>query len=570
MTAVNAPVGGNPPAVARVDARAIVIALTALAALLRLYGLGQQSFWSDEMHTVMMAGVPYGPEAPPWRPSDLLQVTQGPFFMGLVHAWSRVAGRSEAALRLLPALFAIATVPMFFRLADRWIGRGGAILGTLVLAVSPFHIWYAQELRGYSLVIWAAVASALALVLVLDAGGVRAHLRYGASVLLGLGGSLTMGFLLPVHGLLAAVEARRRGLRPLLGLVLTWVLIGLCALPWLGVFGTRHDVGRVVDRPAVEEPPLRGATTMPALAIPYTFYAFALGFSYGPTPAELHQGPGAAARHHWPAIATAGVLFGGLALWGLQTLFRKKPRVAWMLLLWIAIPILIAGWMAAANVKVWNARYVAVAFPAFLLLVGGGLCALPARLRRIGLALVLGLSGIAIWNLRTDPRYAKEDYRSAGSYLDRELQPDDLLIGIGAPQPIFYYAVRRPSAYLLLHPHRIGDDQELRRRIAAGAAGRSRVWLLRARAHQSDPRNQVGRILGETRNRAAHLAFTGIELERYDQEPVPDRAGTPPAARAQSCPSFATLHVRPLRPLHAKRLPAARRSTHPPEPNRSP
>ena len=116
------------------NARGFVVAMTALAALVRLYGLGQQSFWSDEMHTIMMAGVPYGPEAPPWRPSDLLEITQGPLFMGLVHAWSTLAGRSEALLRLLPALFAIATVPVFFRLGERTIGRRAAQWATLATA----------------------------------------------------------------------------------------------------------------------------------------------------------------------------------------------------------------------------------------------------------------------------------------------------------------------------------------------------------------------------------------------------------------------------------------------------
>jgi hypothetical protein len=445
-----------------------------------------------------------------------------------------------------------------------------------VLAVSPFHIWYAQELRGYSLTIGAAVASALALGRVFETGSARARLFYGASVLVGLGGSLTMGFLVPVHGLLALIAVPRKGIRWLMGLVITWILIGLVTLPWLGVFRTRHDVGRAVDRPAVEEPPLRGATTMPALAIPYTFYAFAVGFSFGPTPAELHTNPGTAVRHHLPAIAAAGLVFGGLALWGLRARFRLQPRGAWALVLWIAIPILIAGWMAAANVKVWNARYVAVTFPAFMLLVGAGLCALPARMRVVGLALVLGLSAIAIWTLRTDPRYGKEDYRSAGAYLDREFAPGDLLIGIGAPQPILYYAVRRPDAYVILHPHRIGDDRELRRRIAAAAAGASRVWLLRARAHQSDPSNQVGRILLETRRQATRRAWSGIELERYDRT-----AGASPAAsaaRGQSSPRFATLAVRPCNPFGVRPCNSFARNGSRPlasfepttEPNRSP
>ena len=552
------------------QARGYVWAMTALAALVRLYGLGQQSFWSDEMHTIMMAGVPYGPEAPPWKVQDLLEVTQGPLFMGLVHAWSAVAGRSEAWLRLLPALFAIATVPVFFRLGELTIGPRGARFATLLLALSPFHVWYAQELRGYSLAIGAAVAASLvfAHLIAREGGSGRQHVSYGASLAAGLGGSLTMGFLLPVHALLAGLRAPRIGARRLAALVLTWVVVGLLALPWLGVFGHRHDLGRVVDRPAVAEPPLRGATTMPPLAIPYAFYAFAVGFSFGPAPADLHAGPQRAVRAHWPEIAAVGLVFGALLGLGLRHLWRERREMAVALLLWLVVPGAIAGWMAAANVKVWNARYVAVSLPAFLLTLGAGLEALAPRRRAVALALVVGLSLASLWNLRSDPRFAKEDYRRAGAYLDRELGADDLLIGIGAPQPIFYYARQRPGEYLLLHPHRIGDEAELRRRIAAAAAARSRVWLLRVRAYQSDPANQVGAILGETRARAVAETFTGIELERYDLAGAPralrPRPGREPAARGQGPLISAKLLPRPHeRQLHPGFRPLAVQPTCP-------
>jgi hypothetical protein len=396
-----------------------------------------------------------------------------------------------------------------------------------------------------------AASLALACLLAPAGGSLAQHASYAASMAAGLGGSLTMGLLLPVHGIVAAARARALGLRRGLLLALTWILIGLIASPWLGVFKSRHDVGRVVDRPAVTEAPLRGPTTMPPLAIPYAFYAFAVGFSLGPAPAELHGGAEQAVRRHGPTIATVGLVYGGLLLLGLRRLWSERRPAALALLVWLVLPCALAGWMAAANVKVWNARYVAVSLPAFLLVTGAGLEALAGR-RRLGgvvLAVVLGLSLLALWNLRRDPRYAKEDYRQAGAYLDRELAPADVLIGIGAPQPIFYYARQRPAAYLLLHPHRIGDEAELRRRIAEVAAHPARVWLLRVRAHQSDPENQVGAILGESRSRTVVQAFNGIELERYDRSGAPaalaPAAGGGPAARGQGALASGRLVPRP-------------------------
>ncbi len=512
-----------------------VIVLTALAAALRLYGLGQQSLWTDEAHTIAVAGVPRAPEVPPWRPADLLLVTQGPLFMGLVHVWSRVVGTGEAALRLLPALFSLATIPPFLALASRLLGRPAAVFATLLLAVSPFHIWYGQELRGYSLLMLAAVLATFSFVeLISGRGGGRHVLFYIASFLSGLGASLAMGFLLPLHGLVVLARWRRLG-RRLFAFALSWLVIALAVTPWLGVFSAKHDVGRAVDRPARFEPPLRGETTMPALAVPYAFYAFSVGFSLGPTPAELHTPGSGVVRRHLPVIVAVAVGYGGLALAGLFGAASRRPGAALFLAAWIAIPFALAAWMAVANVKVWNARYVAVSLPAYVMLLGAGLALARAGVRRSLLVLLIGVSLVSLANLRLDPEYAKEDYRSAGAYLDRHLDPDDALIGVGAPAPIFLYAEHRPGSYLLVHPHRIGDDQQLRRRLAAAAAGHARVWLLRVRPYLSDPDNHVGEILGETRVEAVAITFPGVELQRFDGPPPgegPEEEAMPPPAAA--------------------------------------
>ena len=41
--------------------------------------------------------------------------------------------------------------------------RTRRLLATLLLALSPFHVWYSRELRGYSMVILAALAAGLPL-----------------------------------------------------------------------------------------------------------------------------------------------------------------------------------------------------------------------------------------------------------------------------------------------------------------------------------------------------------------------------------------------------------------------
>jgi hypothetical protein len=215
-------------------------------------------------------------------------------------------------------------------------------------------------------------------------------------------------------------------------------------------------------------------------------------------------------------VGIVGLTYGGLAVLGFADLLGRRRRASLFLAVLIGVPFIVAAWLAATNVKVWNPRYVAVAFPAFLLCAGHGLARTRGGLREALLVVAVALGLLGVWNLHRNPAYAKEDYRSAGRYLDQELADRDALVGVGAPGPIFFYLARQPSAYLLVHPHRIGDDEELRRRLKQISAGRAHVWLLRARTYQSDPANRVGAILGETRTRAERRSYHGVEIERFD------------------------------------------------------
>ncbi len=79
--------------------------LLLVALLVRMVGLGREPIWTDEMHTVVHAGVDYAARTHVWTVAHLREITQGPLFMLLVNGWTRLAGNSEFALRLLPCLF---------------------------------------------------------------------------------------------------------------------------------------------------------------------------------------------------------------------------------------------------------------------------------------------------------------------------------------------------------------------------------------------------------------------------------------------------------------------------------
>ncbi|HBC72909.1 MAG: Glycosyl transferase family protein [Candidatus Amesbacteria bacterium GW2011_GWB1_47_19] len=122
--------------------------------IILLLGLGlrliniNQSFWLDEASQANLSSLPlhqiwYG------RGGDF----HPPLFYFLVHTWL-IFGRSEIWLRTLPLTFGIANIFIIYLLArDLFPQMESKIryLSALLLAISPFHIYYSQELRMYSL-----------------------------------------------------------------------------------------------------------------------------------------------------------------------------------------------------------------------------------------------------------------------------------------------------------------------------------------------------------------------------------------------------------------------------------
>jgi hypothetical protein len=125
-----------------------LIALTALAAALRLPTLSSQSLWLDEVLTAQLARGNLG---------DLFhrvaeQEANPPVFYLAEWVWTRIAGTGELALRLPSALCGIALVPVAYAIGRRLgSARAGTALAALV-AVHPLLVYYSQEARGYAAV----------------------------------------------------------------------------------------------------------------------------------------------------------------------------------------------------------------------------------------------------------------------------------------------------------------------------------------------------------------------------------------------------------------------------------
>lgn len=82
-----------------------------------------------------------------------------PLYPILLHFWMQIAGSSEAGARSMSAALGVLTIIPIYFLAKTLSGKTVGLLSALVLAVSPFHVQYAQEARAYTLLALCAAVS---------------------------------------------------------------------------------------------------------------------------------------------------------------------------------------------------------------------------------------------------------------------------------------------------------------------------------------------------------------------------------------------------------------------------
>ena len=126
---------------------------------LRVHRLGDKSVWWDEGYSTWLAR------------QSFVEIAQGtsrdthpPLYFWLLHLWREGSSDSEFGLRFLSASVGLLTVVVTYCLGRAVGNRLIGLLAALLVGISPFHIWWSQEVRMYApaallaaLTLWAAL-----------------------------------------------------------------------------------------------------------------------------------------------------------------------------------------------------------------------------------------------------------------------------------------------------------------------------------------------------------------------------------------------------------------------------
>lgn len=146
------------PAVEKISAARVwltVLIITLAAAALRLYRLGDWSFWVDEIFTLedIFGGGKFGQYHGMTYPLSYFLISLSVGYYGM----------SEWSARLIPAVIGIATPAMVYFLARKSFGELPAIIAAAIIAISPWHLYWSQMARFYTMTLFFSTASLLAL-----------------------------------------------------------------------------------------------------------------------------------------------------------------------------------------------------------------------------------------------------------------------------------------------------------------------------------------------------------------------------------------------------------------------
>ena len=460
---------------------------------LRVAALGSQSLRGDEGLTYLYS------ERPLAEMLEIVTVTSPhpPLYYALMHGWLALAGSTEFALRFPSVIVGVLLVAALASLGRLLVDRRLGLVAAFLAAVNAYQVFYAQDARSYPLITLLGVLSTLCLWRALSGTGRRAWLGYAALVTLA---AYTHYYFFLVVGFQAVFVAWRawRQRRFPWPFVAAGGAVALLYLPWIvlswGLLASYRGAGERPDLLAAVVRPLLAFAGGQLLASPLTWLN-GLSMAFG-------LGLGAAAL--WRTRRPAGLLVG----------------------LYLVTPLALV-YLASRFKHVFDERYLILASPAYLLLVGFGLAALFSRRREraaawrtaAGAVLVAGLLGsglVALSNYYFDPEFAKSPpWSEALATITRKAHPGDALIYTAPLPPILYYNAGRLPSYLIPYDN-ASSVPDTARNLQEVLGNHPRVWLIPTDLQQRAAAIMVEPWLDRHSARLDQVFFRQIHIGLYE------------------------------------------------------
>jgi uncharacterized membrane protein len=392
-----------------------MVAITVIAALLRILFLSENGFWHDEILSVQRAQM---------NDEDFGNLIWGfpnmAFYYWLLHHWIAL-GDSEFAVRMLSVVAGVAAVIATYFLGARLFGPRVGVISAALLAINAFHIQYSQEARSYSVVVLLLILSALFLVRSIQRPYWGNWMVYAVLTILSVFTHYFGALVLVAHGVSLLFLPRQ-------------------VIPWKRLVVSSGGIAIALAIPLSSFAPLAFADSEGSAQVGW-IPAASLGDVYH-LALDLTGNGGDCARrvcgspfetfdfvyllYFIPVLAAAII---GIRKWFVTRASLENWKFA-LLLTWFLVPILVTLAVSFLLINAFVSRYLIVSLPPLVILAAVGISEIRGLLG-IRVALVSAIMLVVLEAISVRGVYAyytefeKEDWRGISSAIASQWQPGD-------------------------------------------------------------------------------------------------------------------------------------------------
>ena len=491
------------------SSRLLLPAILVLAAFLRIYRLGSYDLWFDEVLCV-------------FQKADLNNIINGkildsnpPLYFLILHFFTPFK-TSEFTLRIPSAIFGVLTVFAIYKFSKRFFNEKAALISSFLLAISPFHIYYSQEVKMYSMFILFSLLSLYFLTLAITETKESKNLWWAGFVI-----TNALSLYTHYYGIMLILVETMIFLFYLIFNVLAkeitnkWlisnVIIFVIFLPWVPIMLREHlsktsgFVTTWIPKPGLE-------------TFFYTFKNFSVGFS----------------SPRWNYLL-ASLVFGLCFILGLIELYKRKEFFLIITSYFFIPPVIL--FLLSQYRPVYLDRYISFIIPIFCVILASGISRFKIFPISIFLILISAFSYFGYINLyETIPylhqapgEHVRIPIKSAVQFIEENLEQGDI-IGHSCRSTLlsFEYYSRRKQDFLAVedfekYPQSSAWNHSslLPELVPDSVMGAKRIWLVLS---WWDPLPSLDPISQELKDwmdthykQVSYSKFQGIDLYLYEK-----------------------------------------------------
>ncbi len=384
----------------------LLIIILILGAFLRLYDLGAESLWYDEVASIDQALEDF--------PTLFSGFHISPLYFLFLKYWIMFFGVSEFALRLPSAIFGILSIISLYVIGSQLFNKKVAIISSFILAISPFHIFYSQETRNYNLFVFLTLLSMVYFVRIIKekCPSVRLFILYVITNIFLLYSMLFGLFVIVIQNIFYfSLNIKKKN-----KWIITQIFILLVYLIWfipfvIFLFNEKAYVSQCIDWI-----PLPSLFSIVKLFESFSYKGHCFGgWDFFVNTKDI--------GFSWLLLYIYGIFF------IIGIVFSKKNEIKYVVLslLWLFIPITVVYLFSYLCFPLFVIRYFIFASPAYYILIAKGIERINISLYQIAAIILISLLIFpSIYFYYT--KNMKIDWKKAIPYIDQNMRENDLIL----------------------------------------------------------------------------------------------------------------------------------------------